>query len=282
MLKVLLTGAKGFIGCALHKRLLQLGYEVIIPAGDIAERRTLDFLLEEKFDHIFHLAAKTFVPDSWKYPEEFYNTNVMGTLRVLEVCRDKQIPMTFLSAYIYGVPLLLPISEEALVKPNNPYAHSKYLAEQLCEYYAKYFKVRVNVLRLFNVYGPGQKEHFLIPHVIRQALKEKEIVVKDDTPKRDYVYIDDVIDAIIGISKYEASFEIFNIGSGISSSVKEIIGYVQEIIGTNKPVIVEQVVRCQEIDDVVADLTKIKREINWEPKHSLKSGLTQTIREMRT
>ena len=280
MLKVLLTGSSGFIGQALARRLISLGCEVVefsSKQGDIADQYVLKKIDLTGISHVFHLAARTFVPDSWQNPEGFYHVNINGTLQVLELCRQNNIGLTFVSAYIYGTPKNLPISEEDQVEPNNPYAHSKYLAEQLCEYYAKDFGVRVNIIRPFNVYGKGQNNKFLIPHIIHQAMGSGKIIVKDISPKRDYIYIEDLLDAIILISKYNKGCTTFNIGSGYSVSVGQVIDIVQQIRGTTKEVISEKNVRRNEINDVVADISKANRELNWYPKYSIYHGLEEMI-----
>ena len=96
---------------------------------------------------------------------------------------------------MYGIPKKLPVSEDDDILPNNPYAHSKYLAEQLCEFYAKEFKLKITIIRPFNVYGIGQKEEFLMPLIIKQVLNDETIKVQNINPKRDYIYLDNLINA---------------------------------------------------------------------------------------
>ena len=128
--------------------------------------------------------ARTFVPDSWDDPQAFCQTNVLGTVNVLEFCRKKRIPMTYVSAYVYGHPDSLPIARDSAIRPSNPYALTKRLAEEACEFYASAYDLPVTTIRPFNVYGIGQAEHFLIPAIISQALDSGEkIVVKDLAPE---------------------------------------------------------------------------------------------------
>src|SRR5258706_109713 len=103
--------------------------------GDIADAATLARYHEHEFGRVFHLAGTTYVPQSWEHPLLFYRTNVLGTANVAEFCRRKRIPLTFVSAYIYGNPGSLPITEQCSAVPNNPYALSKFLAEEICEFY---------------------------------------------------------------------------------------------------------------------------------------------------
>jgi nucleoside-diphosphate-sugar epimerase len=280
MNKILVTGANGFIGSALIPKLLTQEYEVLSlnsSDGDIAEDSTLKKYANYDFFRVFHLAAKTFVPDSWKDPQGFYRTNVLGTVNTLEFCRQKSIPLTFISAYLYGQPEKLPINEDDPIKPNNPYAHSKYLAEQASKFYAKEFGVKVVIIRPFNVYGIGQNDKFLIPLIIKQALEADEIGVKDLTPKRDYIYLDDLIDALIITIGTSNTFAIYNIGSGYSISVKDVISTIQEILGTNKKIVSDHIVRKNEMNDVFADITKANKELGWYPNHAFHEGIKRIV-----
>ena len=155
--------------------------------GDIADPHTLADLPGAA--QVFHLAARTFVPDSWRDPAGFVSANVLGSVNVLEYCRKHRAQLTFVSGYLYGKPRHLPISETSPPCPNNPYALSKHLAEQECAFYASEFGLPVTVIRPFNVFGPGQKSHFLIPAIVRQLFGSKAIVVKDLEPRRDYIYL---------------------------------------------------------------------------------------------
>lgn len=283
-MSVLVTGANGFIGKNLVKYLEENGIETVEHTGslgDITDDECFDKLDLSDLSCCIHLAAKVFVPDSWKNPSVFYKTNLIGTLNVLELCRRKQIGLVYVSAYVYGIPEELPISEESQIVANNPYGHSKLLAEQLCEFYFNYFGVKVSIIRPFNVYGVGQNEKFLVPHIINQALSREFIEVMDLTPKRDYIYIDDLVKAIVSAMNSDKQFAIYNAGSGNSYSVKEIIDIVQGIVGSNKEVRSKNCSRENEVDDVVADCQKIKTELNWMPEHTLVSGLTKIIEDTK-
>lgn len=281
MQKVLITGGNGFIGRYLTEYLKKCGIEIFAPTSG-----ELDVLCQEDWNkwiakgigHVVHLAGKTFVPDSWKDPEDFFKVNVMGTLNAIRFCREQNAGMTYISAYIYGQPESNPIAETAKAVPNNPYAKSKYAAEELCEFFCKYFEMNITVLRLFNVFGPGQKEHFLIPFIIKQIQDSGDTIgVQDLMPKRDYIYIEDVCKAIeISIHK-TSGYQLFNIGSGRSFSVGEVIDILQEITGTNKLVTSKNSVRKNELNDVVADISHIKNEWEWTPVVDLKVGLAKTM-----
>jgi nucleoside-diphosphate-sugar epimerase len=229
-------------------------------------------------EHIVHLAGKTFVPDSWDNPEAFFNVNVIGTSNALSFCKRNECSLTYISAYIYGRQAQLPIREDATFVPNNPYAESKYIAEQVCEFYARVFGVNVNVLRLFNVYGPGQRSNFLIPRLLEQIKGERDFIeVMALLPKRDYIYLDDVCEAIrLSMLKCNG-YNVYNVGSGISYSVGEVINILQKLAGTNKTVKSLNRVRNEEIDDVIADISKIEDKLNWKPATTFENGLLHCL-----
>lgn len=282
MSKILVTGANGFIGRALVKQLISQELNVIALSardGDIANKHTLETLPQKDISHVFHLAGKTFVPDSWIDPQIFYQTNVLGTVNVLEFCRVHNVPLTYVSAYVYGHPEILPIREDSIIRPNNPYAMTKWIAEQACSFYAKIYNIPVITIRPFNAYGIGQAAKFLIPAIIRQVIESgPNIVVKDLTPKRDYVYLDDLLTALIATLSNPINYRTFNIGSGISLSVQEVIDSIQDVAGTSKRIICDNVVRANELMDVTADITKAGIELGWHPKYSFRAGIEEIIK----
>jgi GDP-4-dehydro-6-deoxy-D-mannose reductase len=155
----------------------------------------------------------------------------------------------------------------------NPYALSKKLAEEACRFYAESFGMNVVVLRQFNVYGPGQADSFLIPSIIRQVRVGGEIRVKDLEPKRDYVYVADVVRAIVSAAHGPAGFVVCNVGSGVSHSVATIIETIQHVWGTALPVRSDAQRRAEEIMDTVADIAAAKRRLGWQPRFDLRQGL---------
>jgi GDP-4-dehydro-6-deoxy-D-mannose reductase len=283
MSTMLVTGSRGFLGRSLCERVRAQGHKVLeldAEQGDVADKDALAPYNNEQIDHVFHLAAKTYVPDSWQRPYDFFRTNIMGTENVLELCKTSKASLTYVSAYLYGQPDALPIDENHPVRPNNPYAQSKHLAEQLCDFYANYYAVRTTVIRPFNIFGPGQSKNFLIPHIVEQALHKDVIKVKDLYPRRDYLYIDDLIDALMLSTKSAAAGCLkYNIGSGYSLSVKEIIDIIQEAIQTNKPVESEAIVRPNEISDVVADIARARERLHWFPRHTFREGILKLVQQ---
>lgn len=280
MKSILVTGSGGFIGRRLVRSLRDAGYSVLDLSradGDIADPATLERFYEAPVGFVFHLAGRTSVPDAWREPADFQRVNVTGTVNVLELCRKRKIPLTYVSAYLYGIPASLPIKETDRIEPNNPYALSKFLAESVCTFYATHFDVPVTIIRPFNIYGIGQKAHFLIPEIVSQVTAGQPIHVKDLTPRRDYLYLDDLIDGLLRTKEITSGCRVYNLGYGSSLSVKEIIEVIQSVAGTSLKIICENVTRKNEIQDVYADITKARQELAWQPKYSLAEGILEIL-----
>lgn len=280
MKNVLVTGAGGFIGRRLVRILKDAGHlvhELGSADGDIADPATMEQFNEVAIDFVFHLAGRTYVPDAWREPWDFQRVNVTGAMNALELCRRKKIPLTYVSAYLYGVPASLPVKETDRIDPNNPYALSKFLGESLCGFYAGHFEVPITIIRPFNIYGPGQKGHFLIPEIIAQIKAGMPIRLKDLAPRRDYLYLDDLVDALVRTLNPKQGCHVYNIGYGSSLSVAEIVEIIQSASGTTLPVVSENTPRHNEIADVYADISKAASELHWRPQHSFKEGIKKMI-----
>ena len=280
MKKILVTGSDGFIGRAVVKRLLAEGFCIEgldLAQGDITRSGCFDTYQGSDFFHVVHLAGKTFVPDSWKNPAAFYNINLMGTVNVLEFCRNTRAGLTYISSYLYGLPEYLPVDEEHPVKSYNPYSHSKLIADNTCQFYARNFGLNVSVLRPFNAYGPGQPSHFIIPEIIQKVTDPavEEIQVLDLRPKRDYVYVDDLAEAVFLSIKGKSG--IYNVGSGSSVSVGELIEIVMKLSGINKPYSGRGTQRQNEIFDLYAGIDRIRTDLGWQPKTSFEEGLRRCL-----
>ena len=282
MARILVSGSTGFIGKHLVRSLIEAGHDVMGMSrldGDIANLNTWYNL--PPMDVVIHLASRTFVPDSWNDPLSFVETNLNGTICCLEYCRMHNSRLIYLSSYLYGNPDHLPISESANLHVNNPYGLSKKIAEESCTFYFNNVGVSTVILRPFNVYGPGQSADFLIPIIIDQVISRKSIEVKDLNPKRDYIYIDDLIRAIINAIELDNGLFIFNLGSGISYSVAEVIECIQRIEGTTLPVTSSGEKRPGEIMETKADISKAKHVMGWSPRWSLELGIAETISEIK-
>lgn len=278
MSKILITGATGFIGGHLVPAIEKAGHEVISlnsGSGDVADPST--WSKYPAADIVIHLAGKSFVPASWSDPSAFVQCNLMGTMEALNYCKKNNAKLVFLSSYLYGNPLTLPIAETATLAATNPYAFSKKLAEDACRFYAGNFGVDITIFRPFNVYGVGQPRDFLIPSIIRQVKNREDIHVKDLEPKRDYIYVQDVVSAVLAAIIRIKGFNVFNIGSGESYSVAELITLIQQISSTDLAVYSSGERRRDEIMNTVADITLASQKLNWSPQWSLKDGLRQVF-----
>ena len=281
--RFLVTGSDGFVGRHLVNELKKKGGEVTgidIQSGvDIRDWEKVKSI--DDVDIVYHLAAMMYVPFSWKNPQIVYEVNVLGTLNILEYCRIHDVKkMVFASSYLYGKPKYLPIDEKHPIDPHNPYARSKKIAEDLCQGYSEDFGLNCIVLRPFNIYGPGQNKNFLIPTIINQIITGK-VELNDPKPKRDFLYIEDVVAAYINAGKYSGSdYEIFNIGSGISHSVDEVVRKLIDIFGEKVVVNYRNKRRKNEIMDSIADISKAKEKLKWRPKTILDEGLRHTINVM--
>jgi nucleoside-diphosphate-sugar epimerase len=153
------------------------------------------------------------------------------------------------------------------------------LAEQLCGFYAETLGVPVTIVRPFNVFGPGQRPEFLIPTILSLIRKRESITVKDLAPRRDYVFVDDLLDVLLRSIENPAGLRLFNVGSGRSHSVGEIIDIAQAVAGTKLPVIVAKESRRNEIPDVYADITRVRGALGWQPATDLARGIDRILRE---
>jgi len=281
---VAVSGSSGFIGRRLVKRLLAVPHTVcemdIARGFDITDWVQLDII--PRFDVCIHLASRSFVPDSFRMPREFFYVNVMGTLNLLELCRRYQARMIYVSSYVYGSPLYLPVDEGHPLSAHNPYAQSKIIAEQVCQYYSWQFRVPVIVFRPFNIYGPSQSEPFLIPSIIRQA-KMGSVLLKDPRPKRDWLFVDDFIEAVLlAMGAVDKSFEVFNLGSGSSYSVTCVVDVILEALGKKVPVTYLGEEREHEVMETFADIRKARNLLSWEPHFDLRGGIRKCLEEEAT
>lgn len=279
MLKILITGSTGFIGKHLINYLnLNNNYNLITISsndGDICDIETWNKL--PKVDVIVHLAASTYIPHSWDNPNLFINNNFNGTINALNFAKKHNSKFIFLSTYLYGNPLKLPINETSNIDANNPYSFSKLIAENACQFYAKYFNLHITILRPFNIYGPGQNKNFLIPTLINQLNNSDEITIQDGEPKRDYLYIDDLIHAISLVIENNFKFEIFNLGFGKSYSINDVVNILKIIKNKDITIIDKKIRRINEIMNTIADINKAKKLLNWKPEITMIEGLTKVV-----
>lgn len=277
-MNILITGGRGFLGKVLVQKLQQEGHNTVAidsKDSDLSKPESLQFLHSISSDFLFHLAGKTGIALSWQNPTDYYKANLDSTRHILEFARLRNIPIHYVSGYIYGNQGALPISEQILPKPNNPYAHSKWMGEEMCRFYKHCFSLPITISRPFNIYGPNQTSPFFIPRMIEQLLTQPEIQSLNLHPKRDYVFVEDVADALIAIMKKGKRGECYNIGTGHSFSCQEVIETLQNLLGTQKSIISKN--QIDEIPHAQADITKIHCETGWQPKHSLQEGLAKCL-----
>lgn len=272
---IAITGASGFLAAPLSEALKREGAR-IVPVDVQTGCNILDFADLQAlppFDSMVHLAARTFIPLSFEESRSFYEVNLMGTVNCLEVCKQRRARLVFASTYVYGTPNYLPVDEKHPVEKWNPYSTSKILGEELCEAYSLHFGISVRILRLFNLYGPGHATHFLIPKIV-EGVRAGRIDLASSKPKRDYVYVKDVVDAFVRCVCGEwEGFERFNVGTGKSYSVEEVVGLVQKAMGREVPVQYQEEERPGEVMEVLADISLIRERLGWSPRYDLEEGL---------
>jgi UDP-glucose 4-epimerase len=280
--KIGITGSNGFVGSHLIEFFKnQAKFEII----EISRNNGFDILnpitLFELNDInlIIHLAGKSYVPDSYLNPFDFYQNNVSGMINILELCRRNNAKLIFASSYLYGEPSYLPIDEYHKVVSTNPYAETKLISEQLCNSYSKYHGVKCCILRIFNLYGPKQNDAFLIPKIIKQA-STGYVRLADPSPKRDFLFIDDLVNLfkLIIESHFNFNFEIFNVGYGKSYSIQEIINNVRKNFTNEFSVDYTYEKRLGEISETLCNNSKVKSEFQWNPKINLEAGISNIIK----
>ena len=278
MSNIVISGSNGFIGKHLVSKLSRNKKYKLIKMdrdlGDISNEKTWKKLPKAKI--LIHLAAETFVPNSWNNFEEFFETNVLGTFMALEYCKVHKSKIIFLSSYLYGNADKLPTKENAEIKIQNPYSLTKKTAEDICEFYSKKYDINVVILRPSNAYGPNQKNFFLIPDIINK-LKRKKVIVDNIHIKRDLLYVSDLVEAIIKSLALKRKFEVLNIGSGESYDIRKIVKTLQKIIGIRTSIKNKGVFRPNEILATQLDIKKAKKVLKWKPLYNLESGLRNTV-----
>lgn len=284
MIKILITGHKGFVGKELTKLLDgNDNYEIVVHDNIVNYCDTEQVERIEPVNVIVHLAAHSYVPYAFEMPRDLLNNNIVSTLNIIEKARIDNAKLVFLSTYVYGNPEYLPIDENHRTFPLNPYTQSKLICESLIESYHRDFNMSGIILRPFNIYGSQQKEDFFIPTLFNQ-INNSEIVLRDDRPKRDFVHVTDVVKAIyLSINKLfkeDNLFTIINVGSGVSHSVKELAAMVINISNSKADLKFTKERRKGEVLNTVANIDKAKSELGWVPEVNLFEGLNMYHKAM--
>ncbi len=295
MRKAIVTGGAGFIGSHLVDRLLKEGFLVkvidnfstgrpqnlahqkdnknlVVIQEDISEFEKIS-LHFNGIDFVFHLAALADIVPSIMNPLGYYKSNVTGTVCVVEASRVAGVKKVVYaaSASCYGIPEILPTPESAGICPQYPYALTKYLGEQIIFHWHKVYSLPVISLRLFNVYGPrsgilGTYSAVFGTFLAQKLAGKAFTVVGDGSQTRDFIFVTDAVDAFLKAGESDIEEEIFNVGSGNAYS----INYLVSLLGGDVVYIPK---RPGEPDCIFADITKIKKMLNWQPKITLEEGV---------
>lgn len=306
-MKILITGGAGFIGSHLCERYTGEGHTVLcldnFLNGNLANIRHLlnhknfkllnsdvrDFDALEKIiqgvDTVFHLAAQIHVDRSLIEPQLTYEINVLGTQNVLEVSRrhDVEKVICVSSSEVYGSAQTVPMNENHPLNAPHPYGASKIAADRMCYAYIKTYQMNIIIVRPFNTFGPKQKDTGyggVISIFVKRALSGlPPIIYGGGNQTRDYTFVADLVDAFDLILKHPDPMpEPINIGSGREIKIIDLANMIIDLTGQSgkiKPVFVEP--RPGEVDRLLADSSKAKKLLGWEPKHSLKDGLSRLI-----
>lgn len=279
-MRIAVAGSDGFVGSQVCKQLESKGHEVVridITRGfDLCDNTIIDKI--EPIDCFIHLANLVYVPGSYTDPEKYYRVNYLTTLNALEICRKYNARLVYASSYIYGPPQYLPVDEQHPVCPFNPYAQTKVICEKLCEGYHRDFKVKVSILRPFNIYGVGQKGKLLLPEIIGQLKEGKETIeLKASAPRRDYINVIDVAGAFLACTEDTNDFNKYNVCSGISVSVRELTEVINKHLNKKVFFSFSEEARPNEVDESRGSCEKLK-SIGWKQTITLDDGIKALLK----
>lgn len=311
--KILVTGADGFIGSHLTEELVKQGYkvkafvyynsfnswgwldslpnnildEIEVFTGDIRDPNGVRESMKN-IDEVFHLAALIAIPYSYHSPDTYVDTNIKGTLNILQAARDLSISRLLVTSTseVYGTARYVPIDENHPYQGQSPYSATKIGADRLAESFYRSFNMPITIVRPFNTYGPRQSARAIIPTIITQLLSGKEeIKIGSLTPTRDFNYVKDTVNGFIEIAKsFKTIGEEINIATQDEISIKQLAETLIEKINHNAKIICdEQRIRPEksEVNRLLGSNKKIKKLTNWEPKYTFEEGLEDTIEFLR-
>jgi len=306
-IKVLVTGADGFIGSHLVELLVAKGYKVKALAQynsfnhwgwleDISCKEQVEIIcgdirdphfcrhITKNVDIIFHLAALIAIPYSYIAPESYVSTNVTGTLNICQAALDNNVSRVIhtSTSEVYGTARYVPIDEKHPLQAQSPYSASKIGADAMAISYFNAFELPLTIARPFNTYGPRQSARAVIPTIISQiASGVKKIKLGDVSPTRDFNYVEDTCRGFLALIDYESCIgETINIGSNYEVSVGDVLQLIKQIMGSDVEFVMDkQRLRPEksEVHRLWCDNSKINNLTNFSPQHDLKAGLIKTI-----
>jgi nucleoside-diphosphate-sugar epimerase len=306
--RVLVTGAAGFIGSHLTRRLVALGAEVhaltdevssfyptrlldlrgkiVLHEGNIADRTAMEAIAKQvKPAVVFHLAAYTHVGKSWYRVDECVQSNIQGTLNLLLALEGTGYDRFIYTgtSEIYG-DIDVPFREDAKVNPISPYAVSKYAGERFCRMYQQGLGWPIVLVRPFNAYGPAQTPDRIIPETIVRALRGQELALTTGEQTREFNYVEDIAEGYVLLAQTpDIEGELFNIGGGEEISIRDVVVQIVGLLGNPiEPKFGALEHRPNEIWRMYCDSTKARDRLGWAPKHSLREGLEKTVAWYRT
>ena len=313
MSNVLVTGADGFIGSHLTEELIKQGYkvkafayynsfnswgwldtlpkeimqEVEVFTGDIRDPNGVREAVKG-MDQVFHLAALIAIPFSYHSPDAYVDTNIKGTLNVLQAARDFEISKLLITSTseVYGTAQYVPIDENHPFQGQSPYSATKIGADRLAESFYRSFNMPVTIVRPFNTYGPRQSARAVIPTIITQLLAGKDqIELGSLTPTRDFNYVKDTVNGFIEIAKSNKTIGAeINIATQQEISIGQLAEELIRQINPNAKIVSdEQRLRPEksEVNRLVGSNEKIKKLTNWKPSYTFEQGLAETIEFFR-
>ena len=307
--KVLVTGADGFIGSHLVEELIHQGFkvkaftyynsfntwgwldtlpesvmkEVEIFQGDIRDPNGVRCAMQG-VSEVFHLAALIAIPFSYHSPDSYVDTNIKGTLNVLQAAKDLETSRVYITSTseVYGTAQYVPIDENHPYQGQSPYSATKIGADRLAESFYRSFNTPITIVRPFNSYGPRQSARAIIPTIISQLLTgSEEITLGSLSPSRDFTYVTDTVMGFISIAKSEKTIgEEVNIASGQEIRIGELAQKIITLINPDARINYDAQrsrPESSEVERLVGCSNKLKAITNWEPQYTLDSGLAETI-----
>lgn len=263
-----ITGATGFVGTHLVKRLLAEGCRVKTFRGDLVTGEGLDDFLKG-VEIVIHLAGRFALPNA-----EIFKVNVNGTFNLLEKCAERGVEKVIFpsSIALYGEPRGGPWEEEDKPQPNTVYGLSKLLAEEMIRYWGDNHNIKYFLLRFSNIYGPGNQKGVVFN--FKKSIREtgKVVIYGDGKQERDFLFVSDTVEAIVKALEYQGPSDVFNIGLGKTVSLLELIRFLEKTLG--RKISVEfKPAETHVVRTLSEDVTKAKEVLGWQPQISLEEGL---------